>query len=115
MTRHDPVVRLRHMLDYAREAVRMVQGKNRKELDDDRQLALAVTHLVELIGEAANQVPRASQRQYPDLPWPKIVSMRNRLIHGYDFVDYDILWATINNDLPPLIAALEKIVTPGKS
>ena len=115
MTRHDPLVRLRHMLDYSREAVRMVQGKTRKELDDDRQLNLALTHLVELIGEAAGQVPRATQKRYPDIPWPKIVSMRNRLIHGYDFVDYDILWDTIMQDLPPLIDTLEKTVPPEKN
>ena len=73
-----------------------------------------MTHLVELTGEAAGQVPRATQKRYPDIPWPKIVSMRNRLIHGYDFVDYDILFDTITHDLPPLIDALEKIVPPAK-
>jgi len=71
MTRHDPLVRLRHMLDYSREAVRMVRGKSRKELDDDRQLNLAVTHLVELIGEAAGQVPRATQKRYPTSRGPR--------------------------------------------
>jgi uncharacterized protein with HEPN domain len=94
MTRHDPLVRLRHMLDYSREAVRMVQGKTRKELDDDRQLNLALTHLVELIGEAAGQVPRATQKRYPDIPWPKIVSMRNRLIQA------TTLWTTIFSGIP---------------
>ncbi|MBI2357942.1 MAG: DUF86 domain-containing protein [Deltaproteobacteria bacterium] len=59
-----------------------------------------MTHLVELVGEAAGQIPRATQKRYRDIPWPKIVSMRNRLIHGYDFVDYDILWDTITQDLP---------------
>jgi uncharacterized protein with HEPN domain len=59
-------------------------------------------------------VPRATQKRHPEVPWPKIVSMRNRLIHGYDFVDYDILWDTLKSDLPPLIAALEKIVPPEK-
>ncbi len=114
MTRHDPLVRLRHMSDYSREAVQMVKGKTRKDLDGDRQLALAVTHLVELIGEAAGQVPRTTQKRYPAIPWPKIVSMRNRLIHGYDFVDHDILWDTITNDLPPLIEILERIIRPEK-
>ena len=54
MSRHDPQVRLKHMLDYAREAVDMAKGNTAKELDEDRKLALALTHLVELIGEAAS-------------------------------------------------------------
>ena len=110
MSRHDPLVRLKHMLDYAREAVEMIKGKKADDLDGDRKLTLALTHLVELVGEAASQVPQEMRGKYPNVPWPKIVSMRNRLIHGYDFVDYEILWDTIVEDLPLLIAELEKII-----
>jgi len=66
--------------------------------------------LVELIGEAASQVPQEVRGKYPNVPWPKIVSMRNRLIHGYDVVDYEILWDTITEDLPLLITELERII-----
>ena len=115
MARHDPLIRMRHMLDYSREAVEMAKGKTAEELSKNRQLNLALTHLVELIGEAASQIPRDVQARYWEIPWPKIVSMHNRLIHGYNFVDYDILWDTVNTDLPPLIAGLEKIIPPEKS
>lgn len=110
MSRRDSFVRLRHMLDYSREAVSMAKGKTVVELRENRQLGLALTHLVELIGEAASQVPDEFQTQYPRIPWPKIIGIRNRLIHGYDYVDYNILWGTITSDLPPLIAALEAII-----
>jgi len=110
MSVHDPLVRFRHMLDYAREAVQMAGERTSTELEKNRQLGLALTHLVELIGEAASQVPRDIQPQYPQIPWPKIISTRNRLIHGYDYVDYDILFDTIKNDLPPLIEALANIL-----
>ncbi|MFQ5780184.1 MAG: DUF86 domain-containing protein [Nitrospiria bacterium] len=110
MTKRDPLIRLRHMLDYAREAIGMAEGKTSEDLLENRQLALALTHLVELIGEAASQVPSDVQAQYPDLPWPKIISTRNRLIHGYEDVDYDILWDTISHDLPQIIQPLEKIL-----
>lgn len=110
MSRRDPLVRLKHMLDYAREAVEMAKGQMAKDLDKDRKLVLSLTHLVELIGEAASQVPQEVRAKYPNVPWPKIVSMRNRLIHGYDVVDYDILWDTIIEDLPLLITELERII-----
>ena len=110
MSRRDPLVRIKHMLDYAREAVEMAKGQMAKDLDKDRKLVLSLTHLVELIGEAASQVPQEVRGKYPNVPWPKIVSMRNRLIHGYDVVDYDILWDTITEDLPLLITELERII-----
>jgi len=110
MAKHDPLVRLKHMLDYAREAVEMAEGKRADDLDLDRKLALALTHLVELIGEAASQVPQEIRNKYPQIPWPKIISMRNRLIHGYDFVDYGILRDTVAEDLPSLIRELENIL-----
>jgi uncharacterized protein with HEPN domain len=110
MTRHDPLIRFRHMLDYAREAVQMAGERTSAEIEKNRQLGLALIHLVELVGEAASQVPRDIQTQYPQIPWPKIISTRNRLIHGYDYVDYDILFDTIKNDLPPLIEALANIL-----
>jgi uncharacterized protein with HEPN domain len=55
-------------------------------------------------------VPQEVREKYTNVPWPKVVGMRNRLIHGYDFVDYAILWNTITDDLPPLILELEKVI-----
>jgi uncharacterized protein with HEPN domain len=110
MPQHDPRIRLLHMRDYARKAISVVQGLRREGLDQDEILSFALTHVVEVIGETASQVPPEVRIKYPEIPWPKVISMRHRLIHGYDFVDYDILWDTVMNNLPYLIAALEKIV-----
>ena len=65
-----------------------------------------------MVGEAAARVTHGGQAKYPSIPWQQIVGMRNRLIHGYDQVDLDILWDTIEVDLPPLITELEKILEP---
>ena len=110
MPRRDPKVRLLHMRDYARKAVAMVEGQTRNDLDSDEKLRLALTHLVELVGEAASKVAVEVQSQHPEIPWPKVISMRHRLIHGYDFVDYDILWNTIKQSLPGLIDKLNLIL-----
>ena len=99
------------MLDHAREAVSLVQGKNRADLDQDRLLNLALVRLLEIIGEAANRVPKEDQLRHPQIPWSQIVSLRNRLIQGYDSVDFDILWQIVTHDLPSLISALEEMVS----
>ena len=98
------------MLDHAREAVIMIHGKARTDIDADRQLNLALVRLLEIIGEAAARTPEEERTLYPDIPWQEIVSLRNRLIHGYDSVDFEILWNVITTDLPPLIAKLERII-----
>jgi uncharacterized protein with HEPN domain len=110
MSRHEGDVRLRHMLDHAREAVAIARGKTRADLDTQRQLNLALVRLLEIVGEAAARVPAEERARYCDIPWAEIVGLRNRLIHGYDSVDFDILWRIVTDDLPPLIAALEKVL-----
>ncbi len=109
MSDHDDRVRLRHMLDYAREAVVLTQNRSREDLSRDRLLQLGLVRLVEIIGEAAAKVTRETRSQYPHIPWLQITGMRNRLIHGYDSVDYDILWQTIKTDLPDLIVGLQQM------
>ena len=89
----------------------MAEGRSRADLDTDRMLNLALTRLLEVIGEAAGRVSREEQQRYPTIPWPQIVSLRNRLIHGYDSVDLDILWQIVIRDLPPLVSELERILT----
>jgi uncharacterized protein with HEPN domain len=110
MTEHDDIVRLQHMLENAREAVAMIESKDRTNLQRDRMLELSLIRLIEVVGEAATRVTPEVQEKYPSIPWSQVVSMRNRLIHGYDQVDLNILWDTIEDDLPPLIAELEKIL-----
>ena len=112
MPHHENALRMRHMLDASREAMTLAKGKARKDLDGDRLLALALTRLLEIMGEAAGRVSKEIQALHPEIPWAQIVGLRNRLIHGYDSVDMDILWAVITEDLPRLVAALEKAAPP---
>ncbi len=103
--RSDVSVRLRHMRDASREAVGFAKGKHRADLDDDRMLAFALVKAIEIVGEAANQVSDVTRTHLPDIPWVDIVGMRHRLIHAYYDINLDILWQTVQRDLPPLITA----------
>jgi uncharacterized protein with HEPN domain len=110
MSRRDPMVRVHHMLDHAREAVEIVRHRTRAHLDTDRMLNLVLVRLMEVVGETAAQIPEEFRARYPEVPWRDVADLRNRLIHGYDEVDFDILWAIIQRDLPSLIQELETII-----
>jgi uncharacterized protein with HEPN domain len=71
---------------------------------------LAMTRLLEIVGEAAGRVSQSTRDQLPQIAWVQIVGLRNRLIHGYDQVDCDILWKIVENDLSPLVSELEAIL-----
>jgi uncharacterized protein with HEPN domain len=112
MSHRNYIVFMRHMFDHASEAVEMTKGRTRPDLNSDRQLNLSLVRLLEIVGEAANRIPQEEQIKFPDIPWPEIISLRNRLIHGYDQVDFDILWQIVSQDLPKLIGQLNKILLP---
>jgi uncharacterized protein with HEPN domain len=100
-------IRIRHMLDAARDALAFAAGKSREDLHQDRVRVLALVKCIEIIGEAATKVAPMTREAHPGVPWAAIVAMRHRLIHAYYDVDVDRVWDTVTEDLPPLIAALE--------
>lgn len=103
-------IRMRHMLEAAREAEGFAHGKSRADLDDDRLLTLGLLKCIEMIGEAAARVSQDTRDGCPQIPWTDIVGMRNRLIHAYFDINLDLVWDTITNDLPPLIAELDNVL-----
>ena len=110
MTRHDDRMRLLHMLEHAVEAVQMTREHIRADLDRDRKLNLALVRLVEIIGEAAARVTPEVRDRHPDIPRLDIIGMRNRIVHGYDQVDFDILWDVMDLHLPSLVSELQRIL-----
>jgi uncharacterized protein with HEPN domain len=98
---------MRQMLDHAREAAHLAEDHTQVELECDRMLGLALLQLLLILGEAASRVSSACREKHAEIPWGQVIALRNRLIHGYDTIDFDILWKIITSDIPPLIAALE--------
>lgn len=103
------VIRLQHMLDYARITVQFTLNKTRFDLNNDMQLALAIMKGIEIIGEAAANISQETKEQIAQFDWADIVGMRNRLFHVYFNIDFDIIWNTAKNDIPELIREREKI------
>ena len=99
--------RLRHMLEAAQDAVAFASGLTRQALDDNRMVALAIVKSIEILGEAADKVSEATRSDIPAVAWTQIVGMRHRLIHAYFDIDLNIVWDTVEIDLPPLIATLD--------
>lgn len=110
MTRHDDTVALRHMCDHATEAISIAKDHSRNDLDTNRLLALSLIKLVEVVGEAAGRVSNTIKDANPQIPWKEIVGTRNRLVHGYDEIDFDVLWQIISVELAPLVGKIQKIL-----
>lgn len=110
MSRREDRVRLQHMLSCSREAAALVRDVPREQVASNRVLCLALVRLLEIVGEAAARTTPETQAKHSQVPWSQIVGLRNRLIHGYESVDFDILWQILTTDLPPLISQLEQIL-----
>ena len=106
----DEINRLRHMRDAATAAVTFAAGKSRSHLESDLMVQFAIVRALEIIGEAAASLPEETRATHSSIPWSNMIGMRNRLIHGYFDVDLDIIWSTVTYHLPPLIAALDRLI-----
>jgi len=107
----DDLVYAGHMLDMARKAILLVHGKSRTDYERDEPLSLALTHILQVIGEAARKVSPQFREQHPEIPWAAIVGLRHRVVHDYLHVDLDLVWEVVQQDLEPLVRTLGNIVS----
>ncbi len=106
------VSRLRDMLENARLARQFMQHKTRDDLANDLLLAYGVVRALEVVGEAARYVTDETRVLLPSVEWNDMVGMRNRIVHGYDSINYDIVWSVVNFNLAPLIDILLSTLRP---
>ena len=100
------------MLLAARDAVSFAEGMSYADFARDRRTQLSILKSVEIVGEAASRLSEDTRRAHPSIPWPEVIGMRNRLVHVYFNIDLPLVWDTVCNDLPFLIAQLETLVPP---
>lgn len=77
-----------------------VKGLDETSFQTDLKTQFVVIRAFEIIGEAANKIPTPIQAKFPDIPWALMIGMRNKLIHDYFGVDHQVLWKTLQDDLP---------------
>jgi uncharacterized protein with HEPN domain len=100
------------MLDMSNKAVKLTSGKDRLDYNRDETLQLALTHIIQILGEAAQHVSDMFRAAHPEVPWHEIIGMRHRIVHDYMNVDEDVIWEVIQQDIPALIEVLRRIVPP---
>jgi uncharacterized protein with HEPN domain len=98
------------MRDAAHKAVALASGRTRHEIQADEVTQLALTRLLEIVGEASGRVAADYRKAHPEIPWAAIGGLRNRLVHAYFDVDLDVLLDIVANDLPALIRHLDGLL-----
>jgi uncharacterized protein with HEPN domain len=102
--------RIHDILAAIAQIQRFTRGMSFDAFRIDERTIRAVEMNFIIIGESANQVPEELQEEYPEIPWNLMRAMRNRIVHVYFEIDEQLMWDTIQNDLPPLVGLLEKLI-----
>jgi len=110
MSARSPKVTLRQIKDAAERAQLICENKTRDALLADWQATAALERYLEIMGEAVKRLPEQLYTRYPDIPWKEIAGMRNHLSHGYDSVDYQVLWNTVKQDIPLFVEQVEEML-----
>lgn len=103
-------IRFLHMRDAAALAIRLCRDRHREELGTDATLLLSLTRCLEIVGEAASRISADTRLRHPEIPFARMVAMRNRLIHAYFDIDQNVLWTTVTEDLPGVIPSINAAI-----
>ena len=110
MSRHDPKVTLQQVADHARRAQELCSQNTLPGLLTDWQKRAAFERTMEVLGEAVKRLPPELTAGYPAVDWRGIAGMRDRVSHGYDAIDYGLLWSAVETRVPGLLATIEQML-----
>ena len=97
------------ILDSAQRVYEYITSNSYERYYSDPMLQDAIVRRLTIIGEAVNRLSVEFKQENPNIPWTIIKGFRNILVHEYDSLDYDLIWQTVNNDIPKLIKQLKDI------
>jgi uncharacterized protein with HEPN domain len=100
-----------HIIDSIQLIKKSTENMNQSKFRKDKDMQDATIRRIEVIGEAAKNIPASFRKKYPDIPWTQIAGMRDKLIHHYFGVDIDNVWNVVRDDLPKLEAQLNSIIS----
>jgi len=103
----DDRIRAQHMLEAARDVARLAAGRSQDDLRTDMPLRRAMVNAIQEIGEAAAKVSPLGRARIPAIPWGMVVGMRNRLVHGYDEINFEVVWKVATEEVAVLTEALD--------
>jgi uncharacterized protein with HEPN domain len=98
------------ILDAMEKAEILLQGVSYENFEADFRINFAVIRALEIIGEASKRLPETIREKYPEIPWRGMTGMRDRIIHGYDNVDFQIVWDVVKKDIPQIKPSIHKIL-----
>jgi len=110
MSKHDPTVTLRQIADHAGRIQELCEACTLPDLLKDWKLTAAFEREMQVLGEAVKRLPADLVARYPQIPWREIAGTRDRISHGYDETDYNILWDAAKNDVPALVATVRQML-----
>ena len=110
MSSRDHRVTLKQIEEYACHAQEICAGKTLRELLADWQATLALERALQVLGKAAKRLPDELREGYPQVEWKAVAGMRDRLSHGYDAIDYEILWKAVHEQLPTLLTTVGQML-----
>jgi len=110
MSKRDHLLLIQDMLTACRKIRSYSLGLNYLEFINDEKTIDATVRNIQILGEAAKQVPREVQEKYPAIEWTKIIRSRHIIVHDYFELDYEIVWRIIQDYIPPLEVELERIL-----
>lgn len=105
----DDWIYIAHMRDMTRKASGFISGLEKTDYDQNEPLRIALTHIVQMLGEAAGRVSIEFRLRHSEIPWHEIIGMRHRIVHDYMGVDEDIVWEVVKADFPLLVKHLEEL------